>query len=167
MKNTDEIRRLLNGPLPDETPSGALVTFRAECDKDATDVLQALREVWATALWQTDPDRLSGDEWKMILPRWFVSQFDPGIHTEDPLLRRAFQLRERMSPGEAWTLSDWVRSVGSTTRGWAWWAAEVIAPYRLEVRAVVQPGGDLGALQWTMRCAGAQSLERLGQPPLS
>ena len=103
MKNTEEIRRLLGGPRDGESPAGRLVRLRVSCVLDAPEVLRAGREIWAAALWQPDPRRLSLAEWRLVLPRWFAEKFDPDPRVEDPLLRRAFLLQERMRPADAWT----------------------------------------------------------------
>lgn len=162
MRNTDEIRRLLNGPRPGEAPGGPLLRFHAECDVEAAGVLQSVREVWATALWQADPGRLSTDEWKMILPRWFVGKFASELKVDDPLLRRAFQLQDRMRPAEAWTLSEWVRSLEPATRHWSWWSAQIPAPCVLDVTVAINgDGAGADSLQWVLRCAGAQTVELL------
>ncbi len=160
MKNTDEIRRLLSGPQPDEVPSGPLVKLHAVCEGAATDVLQSVREIWATALWQLEPGRLSAEEWRMILPRWFLDRFDPEIKPDDRILRRAFQLHERMCPSEALTLKEWVRLLEPPARRWAWWSASVAAPHALEVTVTVdEPGANLEALSWVLLCSGAQLVE--------
>lgn len=159
-KNTDEIRRLLSGPQPGENPAGSLVRLRVTCETGAAEVLQAVREVWATALWQPDPGRLGPDDWRMILPRWFLERFEPEIKPDDAFLRRAFQLQERMSPYGTFTLKKWVHLLEPPARGWAWWTAKVTAPYELEITVVAHAAeAGLEALNWALFCGGARTVE--------
>jgi hypothetical protein len=159
MKNTDEIRRLVHGPQENEVPDGLLLRTRAECDGEADAVLRSLREVWATALWTPDPGRLSTQDWKLILPRWFVAKFEPEIKTDDPLLQRAFQLQDKMRADGAWTLAEWVRSLDPATRSWAWWKAQSVAPSVFEVTVVLRrEPSEMESLHWSLRCAGARSV---------
>jgi hypothetical protein len=159
-KNSDEIRRLLSGPNPGEMPAGRLVRLHVGCARDAMHVHQSLRELWATVLWQPVPERLSLAEWRLILPGWFVEKLAPEIQTDDPLLRRAFQLQDRMRPADAWTLGAWVRTLGSGVRRWQWWSAAAVAPHGLELTVDVTGEGEgIEALHWLLRCAGAESIE--------
>lgn len=162
MNNADELRRLLSGPQPGEKPLGLLAELEAECETDAAKILDAAREVWAIALKQADPGSITLEEWRTLLPRWFVEKCGPEISMDEAVRRRALPMEERMRLAETWSLGAWVHWLKPSERQWSWWSAEIGSPRSLRMNVVVSGFPfPAGSLQWLLKCCGAKSVEVL------
>ena len=162
MNNMDELRRLLTGPNLGEKPSGLLVEVAVECNANASQVLHAAQEVWSIVLKQSEPGGLNLEEWRRILPSWFVEKCGPEIGMDEALRRRALPIEERMRFAETWSLGAWVHWLKPSERHWAWWNAEIRSPQSLCVQVVVSGFPfPTGSLQWLLKCCGAKAAEVL------
>lgn len=110
----------------------------------------------------------SVDEWRRILPDWFVTAC---AEERSPDEANAYSRRWRqMSATERadadatrrWSLRDWLYwfdPASNVDRGWEWWSGGVDGVDRFWVEVVVE--GDpspVGTLRWLMRAAGASSV---------
>ncbi|MBL9202286.1 MAG: hypothetical protein JNL39_17375 [Opitutaceae bacterium] len=158
MKTRQEIARLCSGSQAGEPLPGPLVTVEASCDRIAADVLQEVRELWAIVVWQEEPAKLSEEQWRAILPGWFVGSCVAESDSDGAQ-------ESRVGLGNAvacppLTLGEWMRQVAPPVRSWAWWAANVTAPHAFEVKVTTDnAGADLRALFWMLSCAGARAVE--------
>jgi hypothetical protein len=159
----DELRRLLDGPRPDEQPDRAgLLTVTARCAGDAAEVLARAREVLAVVLTHSDGPWPSEQDWRDLLPSWFVeacAEEETPEQTQQRLARwREMSIQERAEEtrNERWSLNNWIAWFEPEERQWFWWSAEVQDPDHLVVRVEVAGWpAPTGALEWLLRACGA------------
>jgi hypothetical protein len=159
----EEQRHLDRGPEADERPGGVgTVSVVAKCRGDAGVVVERGRQVLRSLLANEGPLWPSVDEWRQIIPAWFVEACAPEQSREEvegwlrwwrslPPEEQAQASRERR-----WTLADWLYWMDPSERQWFWWDAAVEDPDTL--RVVVEVSGwpaPLGALEWLLRTSGA------------
>jgi len=160
LNNIDEIQRVLHGPQEGEKPAGMLDEIVIKCANNAIKTLNAAREVWIIALQQPEPMALTLEEWRKILPRWFVEKCFPEISQEEALRRRALPMEEKIRFAEMWSLDAWLFWLKPSERQWRWWSSDLIDDTTIRLRVVV---GDTpfasGALKWLFKCSGAQFVE--------
>jgi hypothetical protein len=162
MCDADELRRILNGPRPGETAPGLLADFHVECRQEAEQVLKSARDVLLAALGHSAQDALTLEQWRAVLPTWFVEKFAPEISMDEAVRRRSLPMEERARLAENWSLGAWVHWLKPSERQWVWWDAEVTSTRLLRVKVVV--GGfpfPSGSLKWLFECSGASSFELL------
>jgi hypothetical protein len=160
MNDEDELRRINDGPRPGENPSGLLADFQVDCEPDAVETLRSAREVLRVALRQPDPGSVTLEQWRHILPAWFVEKCGPEISMEEAVRRRALSMEERARLAETWSLSAWVYWLKPSERQWSWWDANVISRRIIQTRVVVTGFPfPSGSLQWLFKCCGAKSFD--------
>lgn len=160
----DELRHLSEGPRIGEVPGGAgLVEVAVATSGDIDAVLARCREVLLVVLQASRDEWPSGDTWSERLPRWFVQ----GCAAEEPAEAARWlawwrgldgEARERAANARRWTLSDWLHWLQPEERQWFWWDGVALSQH--EARILVEVPGwpiALGALEWLVRVAGAES----------
>lgn len=164
MNNTEEARRIVNGPAAEEEPQGAeILHLRVECDGDAGEVLQRSQEVLLAIL--DNPAREIASL-RAAVPEWFRDSCAP---EETPEQARARIERRRSLPleqqlreerEERWSVDAWLHWFTDEERFWSWWSAHVVSPNTLDISvAVTDWPAPLDALGWTFRAAGANHVE--------
>jgi hypothetical protein len=156
---TNELGRVERGPEPHENRYDYFILpVDVECDRDAEDVLARCREVMRTVLAQPEDPWPSVEQWRQILPRWFVEAGGEEIRPEDEAREQAriakltFEELEKLP----WPAGLWV-STFEGGRSWYWWDAEVVSPKHLSVKLAVEghPWSE-GAVRWLLIAAGAK-----------
>jgi hypothetical protein len=159
----EEQKHLTDGARPGEVPGGAgTVTVLARDGADAVEVLERARAVLLGVLEHSGPKWPALEEWRLLLPPWFVAACAPEMSREDAehwlAWWRALGPAEkaRAESERRWTLADWLYWLVPSERQWFWWDAEVGGDGAL--RVTVEVSGwptTLGALDWLLRAAGA------------
>ena len=168
MKPADELRHLFIGQHPEEQGECfAIIWFNVSCPGNANQVLQNSREVLAIVLRQYEKNWLSENEWREVLPRWFVEGCAPESTEEENeenlanwrTLSREEQIREEEE--EFWSVMEWISWFEPTEeRYWFWWDAVVKAPNLLLVAVeVVDCIYPSVSLEWLLRASGAIKVE--------
>jgi len=159
----EEQRHVEAGSRPGEHPGGiGKVTVVARCAGNADLVSTRACEVLRSVLEHAGPPWPSPDEWRALLPEWFVEACRP---EESKKEAEAWLLRWRALPPNqqaevarerSWTLTDWLYWLEPNERQWFWWDAVADNPDRLRVLAEISGWpAPLGALEWLLRASGA------------
>jgi hypothetical protein len=155
----EERRHVEGGPRPGER-TDELVVVAARAD-DPNLVLPNAREIMLAVLEHAGTPWPTLDDWRIVLPQWFVDRCAPEMSTEEaaewlaqwrslPPAERAQEERNR-----SWSLANWLYWLEPQHREWFWWDARVTNG---TVGITVQVSGwpaPLGALDWLLRAAGA------------
>lgn len=161
LMNSDELRRLENGPTSGERPKGIVCGFLARCDGNAPEVLARCKEVLRVVLTQDVEHWPTDGEWRSLLPAWFVSK----CMDEDSYEARAKKLfefpeEERLQHDLPWAVSGWVFWFAPDEREWFWWDAAIKDKNTIEI--FVDVFGDpfpWGGLSWLLKASGTVSVE--------
>jgi hypothetical protein len=138
----EELARLHGGDAPGPAPDD-LDALEVET-ADAATALGRVREVLDVVLRHQDGEWPSIDEWKRLLPRWFVNVCVDDREVKDCILDR-------------WSLRAWTHWLQPDQRRWRWWDATP-TPRSLQIRVVpLQRPYLRGSLEWVLRMAAAQS----------
>jgi hypothetical protein len=136
----DELRRLRRGP-GEEAPPSDVETLAVEC-ADCGASLERVREVLGAVLTRPDAEWPGVEEWRRVLPTWFVERCVDDAELRDCVV-------------DKWSLRAWVYWFQPGMRRWRWWDATVTEG-RLEVRIAVLKRPYLrGALEWLLKVAAA------------
>jgi hypothetical protein len=158
-----ELMRLSSGQCGDSPPAG-LDRFEAEvvCASDAEEVLARTKEVFQVILQQRPEHWPSLEEWRKLLPNWFVEASGP---EQTEAEARAGLERWRSLPpdeqlrelsNERWAIGEFVHWFQPPERECWWWGAAVRGPNKLLICLVVEePTPSHAALDWLLRAAGA------------
>jgi hypothetical protein len=158
-----EIGRLLFGAEDTATPGGiGTARFLAKCDGSARDVLGRAKSVLEKVLPVTAGSWPSLDEWRHILPSWFVERCAPEMSREEAERRLGLphEERERLEQVEGWNLSGWLYWFQPDQRQWAWWDA--VAPDDDTIIVAIEVDGwpfPWGSLKWLLLASGAVTVE--------
>ena len=140
---TSELGRLAGAPPAGERPAAPPVRIRARCPGGPSAVLDRAREVLRVVV---EPRRPwpSTDEWRQLLPAWFVEACSDDEHVTTCVLDR-------------WSLRAWVWWFQPEQRRWLWWDAGAEGD-DLWVEVVPTGTGSLllGTLEWLLKAAGAE-----------
>jgi hypothetical protein len=162
----EELRHLTDGPRPDERPGGAgTISLLASGGTDARTVLARCRSVLRAVLDHSAGEWPAAQEWRSLLPAWFVAACAPERSREELEQWLAWWRtlapddRARADAERPWALADWLYWLMPSERCWFWWDAEVRPGGTLLVLVEV-PGlpTALGALDWMLRAAGATDI---------
>lgn len=153
----------LQGGSPGEGPAE---TFRIECDTDARQVIERVKEVLlaydAAILGQQPTD---SSEISRCLPEWFRDKAAPEKTEEQSAEHLLWWNRPSNKEREAyallprpWSLTAWLYQMDPERRQWFWLDASV-DPMR-PTAAMIEIAADdwpyaIGALKWLLRSAGA------------
>jgi hypothetical protein len=108
----------------------------------------------------------SDDEWRRLLPAWFVALCAPERTPEEAQAElsfwRALSPDEKISATQQtkWSVGDWVYWFEPANRQWYWWSGvakdENTAAVELETLDWPTP---FGAFEWLLRCSGAREID--------
>ena len=142
-----EVERLLGGPPAGLVAPEGLVVVQADCPDGAAGVLERAREVLRPIVDAPRPWP-STDEWRGLLPRWFVDACSDDERVTTCVLDR-------------WSLRAWVWWFQPDQRRWLWWDAAAEGTL-LTIRLVPTGQGSLllGTLDWLLKAAGASPRPR-------
>jgi hypothetical protein len=158
-----EIGRLLLGAEDTAKPGGiGTVRFVVKCPGNAIDVLERAKKVLEKVLRaRTDPWP-SLDEWRRLLPSWFVERCAPEISQEEQEQRLRLPIEERQGliEEEGWRLSAWLFWFQPDERQWAWWDA-IVRDADTIIVAIEVDGWPFpwGSLKWLFLACSALSVE--------
>jgi hypothetical protein len=139
-----ELAHLRAGGAAEVLPGG-LDELVVSCPEGAERVLAGVREVLEVVLAHQTGPWPSVDEWKQLLPEWFVSCCVDDRQVRDCVLDR-------------WSLRAWTYWFQPDQRHWRWWDARAGGD-RLQVWLLVEQRPYLrGALEWLLRTAGAEEV---------
>jgi hypothetical protein len=166
--SADELRRVAEGPRPDEEPTGQLVAADVRCDGDAAAVLARCREVMAVVLEHSDGEWVSDEQWRDLLPAWFVEVSAPDPtpeETQELMARRAAMASDERRAFDAersqrWSVGAFVSNFDPEERTWYWWSAEVINDDGFQILLVADDWpAPVGALDWLLRAVGGREID--------
>ena len=161
-----EAERLKNSPPEGTLPGGmGTVQFTADCPGNATQVFQQVKDVMRIISEQTLSEWPSDEQWKSLLPEWFLSACAAPKTKEES---DKFMAHWRSLPPaqklqaereEVWSLEAWLHWVNPPNRVWTWWDARVIDLNTIIVAVEVTDWPfPWGALRWLFRAAGSRQL---------
>jgi len=158
---TNELARVERGPEPYEDRYGyMIVDADAYCSSNAESVLARCREVMRAVLTQPEVPWPSVEQWRKVLPRWFVEaggEESPGnMRAPTTTMRQmTFEELEKMP----WPAAAWVNTF-EDGRSWYWWDAEVVSPNHLRIKLAVEghPWSE-GPIRWLLIASGAMHVE--------
>lgn len=171
MTPDEEFRHLVGGSSIGEVPGGAgTIRVVARAPGAADDVWRRSREVMAAILDHQGSSWPSVEQWRSILPAWFIETFreDPSPEEAEQWLAWWRELppveRERATRAQTWTLADWLYWLEPTRRAWYWWNATVLDGDTLHVKVEVDGWpAPLGALTWLLRASGSTDVTVEGE----
>lgn len=141
MTPADERRHLAEG-AGGEVPPGALDVIEVEAAGGAARALDRVREALTPVLEHQEGAWPSLDEWKALLPAWFVEACVDDRQVRDCVLDR-------------WSLRAWLHWLQPDQRQWRWWDAEVLDGTHLRVRLAPLSDPYLkGSVNWLLAVAG-------------
>lgn len=162
----DEMNRLMHGPLAGQRIGGlGSVRFLIITKDTPQRVLDKVREVLRIVLAQSKDRWLSLEEWRQILPAWFIRQCRAErTKKEAEEWLKSWKLlsneeQERVSEEDGWSLDNWLYWFEPKHRTWRWWDAVVESPRRIRL-AVEAHDWPLAwdALGWLFKSSGAQEV---------
>ncbi|HKQ03868.1 MAG TPA: hypothetical protein VJ464_01955 [Blastocatellia bacterium] len=168
MRSEDELRHLHEGPSPGEKFEGlAIFELLAYCQSNADAVLNRCKEVLEVVLRHERNEWPSLDDWRTLLPMWFVMECADEVSREESerwLKWWQGLSREQQAKVERearWSLSDWLYWFEPDVRQWFWWDAHIEDSKTLSVYVEVQSlPFPWGALDWLLRASGAVSVKQ-------
>jgi len=143
------------------------VKYTVDCNGNAVEVVAKAREVLSILVANLIDRRRSIEEWRLLLPKWFVAQCSEEPSPEEAEKKRKYvsrltaaQLVEHQKT-QKWSLESLVYSLEPEERTWYWWDAHVDSPdtITLLIRFVEWPFAP-GDLKWIFRASGADSIEQ-------
>lgn len=142
------------------------VQFKVICKNNAIDVLNSAKLVMKTIDEKALGTWPSEEQWRTLLPEWFVDCCAPEMTREDAekwLVKWRALSPEKQSQIESereWSLSDWLYWMESANRTWYWWSADVLSNDLIVMTAAVEEWPfPWGSLSWLFRCVGAIKVE--------
>ena len=140
-----ERERVLGGTDGARPPGFKEATLIVSAPRTAEQMLARAREVMLAVLEHSDPWP-DLDEWKRILPIWFVAACVDDRVVQTCILDR-------------WSLRAWLHWLRPENRRWYWWAAEAPDPSTLKVTVLAGQEDFLrGSLDWLLK-AGSEAAE--------
>lgn len=164
--NKEELQRLNASPSDGDPISGlGTVRFLVHCNGNAGEVLRRAKEVLNTVLIHSGDRWPSDEEWRGLLPAWFVARCarEKSPEEAEQWLEwwRGLNPEQQAEASRAnWTLSNWLSWFEPDERSWRWWDARVETPQRI-LLAVAVDGWPFpwGALEWLFLASGTQRVE--------
>jgi hypothetical protein len=143
--NAEQELRHLSAGGAGEAPPDELDELVVSCPGGAERVLAGAREVLKVVLGRPAASWPGVDEWKRLLPAWFVSACVDDREVRDCVLDR-------------WSLRAWIYWFQPDQRQWRWWDARAEGD-RLQIWLLVRERPYLrGALGWLFQAAGAEEV---------
>lgn len=134
----NELQRINVGPRLGEKPVGVLAFFTAVTSGDAQAVLARVKEALVLAVDRDIQRWPTVDEWRAILPKWFVEKCADEISREEAERRRNLPMDERKRLADQWSVGAWTHWFKPSERSWYWWDARVVDKDRLKIEVVVE-----------------------------
>lgn len=161
MTNQDELRRLRDGPSSTERLDGWYITeFTIYCMRDAVDVLSRCKEVLDIIL-TNNAKNLRADDWRSLLPEWFVQRSAEEISQEEAQLRLLLPLEERIRLNSKWSISAFVFWFQPSERHWFWWDAKIENASKLKIAVIAKDSPfPSGSLEWLLLASGATDVDK-------
>jgi hypothetical protein len=165
-----EIERLRFSPSPEAKPGGlGIVKFVGRCPGLSSEILTKVKVVLALVSEKSVSQWPSMDEWRNLLPLWFLERCAPSMTMEQAEAWLAWwrglseEERRRVEQEKEWSLEDWLYWMEPDNRSWTWWDgcgkdADNLA-VALEVTEWPFPWG---AFRWLLLAAGAIEVESEG-----
>ena len=139
----EEERRRLAGGADAEAPPAELDVIEVECEVGAALAQERVREALTPVLEHQEGAWPSLDEWKTLLPSWFVEACVDDRQVRDCVL-------------DKWSLRAWLHWLQPDQRQWRWWDAEAVDETRLRVRLLPLADPYLkGSVNWLLAVAAA------------
>lgn len=161
--NNDEIYRLINGDnLDDNTNSNMLTTFIVKCDGNSFKILSKCKEVLKIVLEHNENLQLPLDEWRKLLPEWFIKKCSKELTKEeiDEYIKLPIEERDKIAEGSGWCLSDWLYWFEPDQREWYWWSSKIVDNTTIKLVVAVEGWPfPWGALEWLCIACGAIDIE--------
>lgn len=168
----NEYKILLSGFKEKENHSPFdLVTYLVLCESSAEKVLALSKEVLLVVdkIILTHSSCPNEEEWRLLLPKWFVSKCKPERTLEEA--QKYLQWWDELNPEEKfeqtklpqlWSLLNWLSYFGLEEREWYWRDAKVVAFDKLIISVEVRgyPFAS-GSLDWLFRTSGAVHMEEI------
>lgn len=160
MNNNEELKRLAFGVSENET-TGFIIEIVAGCEGNASEILQKVREVLKRVIDCELPFNASVEDWKAILPKWFVEACSPEINKQEAeKLLKTPQGFETLA--NTWTVSGFIYWFRPEERSWYWWDGIIKDHRTLIVQILVDEFPYAwGALEFLLKASGANNIEEL------
>jgi hypothetical protein len=154
-----ELQRIKAGPMPGEQPGDVLVTFAAETGDVAEAVLCRIKQALMLVVDQDAKQWPTVDEWRAILPKWFVEKCADEIDREEAERRRSLPIEERKILADQWSVGAWTHWFKPAERSWYYWDARTVEKNRLVIEVAVDSlPFAMGSLKWLLKAAGANDV---------
>jgi hypothetical protein len=163
MTNTDELERLA-GPDSGNVPSvaQALIPYRVRTVKDSQGILNRAKEVLEAVLRQDPEAWPTAEQWRDILPTWFVEASSDDISEDEAKRVLELPMEERLKFANQWSVEAFTYWFLPSERYWHWWSAMVVDNQTIVVTLAVD---DLpfpsGSFVWLFLASGAASVEEI------
>ena len=166
IQHQTEADRISGVNVPSGIPAGMhLFEIEAVCEQDANLVLGRVREVLKILVSQ-DPNKWpTNDQWRSLLPEWFVQACaeEPTKEETEAWLAEWRKLGP-IQQAEAienvrWSMEQFVYWFQPSERQWWWWAAEIQDIHRLRIILLGEernPAHEV--LNWLLKAAGASRI---------
>ena len=159
-----EMLRLRVSPCSDDKPGGiGTVDFAITCQGNATEVMEKAKAVLLTVDENSIDNWPDDNEWKAILPDWFIDKCAPEMTREQAdkrqsKWRRIFSRRRADTQAEeAWSLLNWLYWFEHDNREWFWWDGKVADENTIVCKAEVYGWPfPWGSLKWLFLACGAE-----------
>jgi len=172
--SVDEIRRIRSGLRPGEKPFGfGTVNLVGRCDGNAEDVVARCKDILRLVIPVDEKEWHSVDEWRKILPVWFVRSFAPErkekpraaldyeawLKLSDDAKKGRARKTEKYNREAEWSLEAWLFWLHPSERPWRYWDCSAANPD--EVNWFVEVDGwpnALGAPMQLLKVCGADEV---------
>jgi hypothetical protein len=133
-----------------------------KCSDSAAVTLNKCKEVLSIVFETIDETEPELEQWRNILPIWFINQLSPELTQEEAEIRLKVPLKQRMKIQEEWTLSGWRYWFNPEKRQWLWWNAIIEDEKTIKVGIeVLDWPVPYGALRWLLKSAGAVEIKEI------
>ena len=155
-----ELDRVGFGPKAEDQPQGFLAKVHVSAPSCAGEVLDRCREVLGLVLRQPADSWPTVEQWRSLLPKWFVDACAEEITRAEAERRRSLPMPEREKLAEHWSVGAWVHWLKPSERQWFWWDGRQTSPSDLMIRVEVNDFPfPAGALKWLLKAAGASTVQ--------
>ena len=156
----EELERLHHGSSVTPTDRRGTVRFNVKLQGDPAEVLRKASTVLEIVDQKALDNWPSLDEWKSVLPAWFVAACASEMTPEEAQawLARWEKLdaegRRAEEESKSWALADWLYWMQPDRRAWWWWDSRSNDGRQVAVEVDEWPF-PWGSLAWVLKAAGA------------
>jgi len=167
MTQENELRHLVHGAYEAELPGGiGTVRFDVVCPANAELVLDRVKTVLKSVIMPLTGEWPSFDDWRQMLPEWFIVSCAPEVSQIEAQERIArwqklsWEDKAKIDREKKWSLSNWLSWMVPDQRPWFWWDEEINDPGRIRL-AIEVPDWPFPwrALRWLFIAAGATDVK--------